>query len=110
MLDFIVTAVVSACIKKNIKIGEFLCSYFNIENGRKKILWHVMLYYFKKGKNATETYTYTKICAVYGEGAVTDWMCQKWFMRFHTGDFWLVDAQQSGRPTKDRDIGIQWRY
>ena len=29
-----------------------------------------MLYYFKKGKNATETYT--KICAVYGEGAVTD--------------------------------------
>ena len=29
-----------------------------------------MLYYFKKGKNATETHK--KICAVYGEGAVTD--------------------------------------
>ena len=34
---------------------------------------HIMLYYFKKGKNATETHTH-KICAVYGEGAVTDRM------------------------------------
>ena len=39
-----------------------------------------MLYYFTKGKNATETYK--KICAVYGEGAVTDQMCQKWFVKF----------------------------
>ena len=31
---------------------------------------HIMLYYFKKGKNATETQE--KICAVDGEGAVTD--------------------------------------
>ena len=40
-----------------------------------------MLYYFKKGKNTTETQT-KKICAVYGEGAVTDRMCQKWFVKF----------------------------
>ena len=39
----------------------------------------VMLYYFKKGKNPTET---KKICAVYGEGAVTDWTRQKWFAKF----------------------------
>ena len=32
--------------------------------------WHNMLYYFKKGKNATETLK--KTCAVYEEGAVTD--------------------------------------
>ena len=32
------------------------------------------------------------ICAVYGEGAVADWMCQKWFAKFHTGDFLLDDA------------------
>ena len=31
---------------------------------------HTMLYYFKKAKNVTETHT-KKICAVYGEGAVT---------------------------------------
>ena len=41
---------------------------------------HIMLYYFKKGKNATETQK--KICAVCGEGAVTDRMCQKWFVKF----------------------------
>ena len=28
-----------------------------------------------------------KICAVYGEAAVTDRMCQKWFAKFHAGDF-----------------------
>ena len=41
---------------------------------------HIMLYYFKEGKNATEMQK--KICAVYGEGAVTDQMCQKWFVKF----------------------------
>ena len=39
---------------------------------------HIKLYYFKK--NATETQE--KICAVYGEGAVTDGTCQKWFAKF----------------------------
>ena len=34
----------------------------------KQHFWHIMLYYLKKGKNATETQK--KICAVYGEGAV----------------------------------------
>ena len=38
-----------------------------------------MLYYFKKGKNATEMQE--KICTVYGGGAVTDGMCQKWFAK-----------------------------
>ena len=40
---------------------------------------HIMLY-FKKSKNATKTQKL--ICAVYGEGAVTDWMCQKWFVKY----------------------------
>ena len=35
---------------------------------------------FKKGKNITETQK--KICAVSGEGPVTDRMCQKWFAKF----------------------------
>ena len=37
---------------------------------KKQHFWHIMLYYFKKGKTATETHK--KICAVYGEGTVTD--------------------------------------
>ena len=35
--------------------------------------------------------------AMYGEVAVTDWMCQKWFAKFHGGDLSLDDAPQSGR-------------
>ena len=34
---------------------------------------HIMLNYFKKGKNATEMQK--KICTVYGEGAVVDQPC-----------------------------------
>ena len=43
-------------------------------------LWHIMLYYVKNGKNSTEMQK--KICAAYGEGAVTDRTCQKWFAKF----------------------------
>ena len=52
-----------------------------------------MLYYFKRGENATEMHK--KICAVYG-GTVTDRMCQKWFVKFCAGDFWLDDASLFG--------------
>ena len=44
-----------------------MCSHFNIEDGGKwATFWHIMLYYFKKGKNTTEM---QKICAVYEEVA-----------------------------------------
>ena len=75
----------------NIKIGEFLCSYFNTKDGRKNATFSTYYtYYFKKGKNAAETQK--KICAVFGEGAVTDQTCQKWFAKFHVGDFSMDDA------------------
>ena len=40
--------------KKLIKIGQFLCSHFNIEGGKNTHFWPIMLYYIKKGKNVTE--------------------------------------------------------
>ena len=40
------------------------------------------------------------MCAVYGESSVTEWMCQKWFVNFHAGDFSLDDAWWSGIPVK----------
>ena len=58
---------------------------------KKQHVRDIMLYYFKKGKNTTEMKK-KKICAVYGEGAVTDRTCQKWFAKFHAGDFSLDDA------------------
>ena len=57
-----------------------------------------MLYYFKKDKNTTEMQK--KICAVYGEGAVTDPTYQKSFAKFCAGDFLLDDAPRPGRPVK----------
>ena len=57
-----------------------------------------MLYYFKKGKNTTETQK--EDCAVYGEGAVTGRTCQKWFAKFRAEDFSLDNASRSGRPVE----------
>ena len=57
-----------------------------------------MLYYFKKGKSTTEILK--KICAVYGEGDVTDPTCVKWLVKFCAGDFSLDGAPQLGRPVE----------
>ena len=44
---------------------------------------------------------------MYGEGAVTDGMCQKWFVKFHAGDFSLDDAPQLGRPVEVDSVQIK---
>ena len=62
--------------------------------GKKQQFWHIMLYCFKKGKNPTEMQR--KICAVYGEVAVTDQKCQRWFAKFCAGDFSLDNAPWPG--------------
>ena len=62
------------------------------------------IYYFKKGKNTTETQK--KICVVYGKGAVTDWMCQKWFANFCAGNLLLDNAPWLGRPVEVDQIKI----
>ena len=61
-------------------------------------LQHIMHYYFKKGKNASEMQK--KICAAYEEGAVPDWKCQKWFVKFCVRDFALDNASWSHRPVE----------
>ena len=81
MLDYIVTAVIISMHLNKHQIGEFLYSHFNIENeGNTLHFWHIMFYCFKKGKNTIKIQE--KICAVYGEGAVIDQMCPKWFVKF----------------------------
>ena len=44
--------------------------------------------------------TNAKVSAVYGEGAVTDRICQKWFAKFWAGDFLLNNAPWSSRPVE----------
>ena len=73
-----------------------------------------MLYYCKKGKNTTEMEN--KICAVFGEDAVTDRMCQKWFVKFQAGDFSLnndarpveVDSNQIETLTENNQCSTMW--
>ena len=85
--------------KKNLtKISEFLCSHFNIEDGRKCATF--LTFYALLFQDATEMQK--KIFVVYGEGAVSDQMCQKWFVKFHTGDSLLVDQLKL--------IGIKLRH
>ena len=60
---------------KNLKIGEFLEAILILKmEERTQHSQHIVLYYFKKGKSTTEMQE--EMCAVYGEGAVTDQMCQ----------------------------------
>ena len=60
--------------------------------------WHIMLYYFKKGK--VQLKHKKNICMEYGEGAVTDQTWQKWFATFRAGDFLLDDGPRSDRPVE----------
>ena len=61
--------------------------------------WCIMLYFFKKGKNATEMQK-KKMCAVYGEGAVADQTRQKQFVKFCAGDLSSDDTPRSGGPVE----------
>ena len=48
-----------------------------------------------------------KICVVYGEGAVTNQMCQKQFAKFHAGDLSPDHAPWWGRPIEVHRDQIQ---
>ena len=90
LLDCIVMAVVSACIFKNLSKLVNSCVailIFNMEFKKALLL--------KKGKDTTETPK--KTWAVYGEGAVTDQLCQTWFVKFNAGDFSLDNVPHSGQ-------------
>jgi len=58
---------------------------------------HILFYYFKKGKKATEARE--KLRRVYGRKR----QCQNWFARFCNGDFSVKDAHRFGRPSKIDD-------
>ena len=43
---------------------------------------------------------------MYGEGAVSDCICQKWLERFRAGDFSLDDATPRGRQQHTQNIQV----
>ena len=69
-------------LKKLINIREFLCSHFSIEDGRKYATFSVCYTFIISRKVKTTDKQKEKIIyAAYGEGAMTDRMCQKWFAK-----------------------------
>ena len=79
-LDCIVTAVISACIKKkSYQNWWILCSYFNIEDGRKSNIFSILCYIISR-KVKAQLKCKEIICVVHGEGTVTDRMCQNWLV------------------------------
>ena len=51
---------------------------------------HILLYYFRKGKNAVQVRQ--NLYDVYSVKSLTERQCQNWFARFCSGDFLLKDA------------------
>ena len=53
----------------------------------KVFLWGVLLHYFNMKKTDAESHRI--LVEVYGEHALAERTCQKWFARFKSGDFGL---------------------
>ena len=69
-------------LKKLPKLVNFCAAILILKMEESPQHFHnIMLYYFKKDKN-TEPKKKKKASEVYGEGAVTDRMCPKWFVKF----------------------------
>ena len=58
---------------------------------------HLMLFAYNRGCKAAQAAR--EICEVYGKGVVSVRTVQKWFEKFRSGKFSLIDEIRSGRPT-----------
>ena len=61
-------------------------------------------------KNVAETTEI--ICSALGEGTMMQKTCEKWFQRFHNGDFDLSERERRGQPKKNsktRNWSNSWR-
>jgi len=65
---------------------------------------HCMLYEFNRGSTAAEATR--NICAAYGDRAVDDSTCYRWFAKFESGDTILTDKSRSGRPVEFDDQAL----
>ena len=65
----------------------------------------VLLHYFNMKKTAAESHRV--LVEVYGEHALAERTCQKWFIRFKSGDFVLEDEELPGQPKKFEDEELE---
>ena len=63
-----------------------------------------ILHYFNMKKSATESHRI--LVEVYGDHALAERTCRKWFARFKSGDFSLEDQERPGQPKKFEDAEL----
>ena len=71
----------------------------------KVFLRGVLFYYFNMKKTAAESNRI--LVGVYGEHALAERTCQKWFARFKSGDFGLEDEERPRQPKKFEDEELE---
>jgi len=71
----------------------------------KVFLRGVLLHYFHMNKTAAESHRILE--EVYGEQALAEQTCLKWFARFKSGDFDLEDKERPGQPKKFKDEELE---
>ena len=71
----------------------------------KVFLREVLLHYFNMKKTVVESHRI--LVEVYGEHALAELTCQKWFARFKSGDFGLEDEEHLGQPKKFEDEELE---
>ena len=70
----------------------------------KVFLRGILLHYFNMKKSTTESHRI--LVEVYGDHALAERTCQKWFARFKSGDFCLEDQERTGQPKKFEDAEL----
>ena len=59
----------------------------------KKKIRYILQYYYDKSKNAAQAYE--QICATYGEDTLSKSAARKWFARFRTENFDVIDERSN---------------
>lgn len=98
LLGYIITPVIRVCIKNLSKSVDFCIAVLILKVEEKGKIFSILCCIISREKNTAETQK--KICAVYGEGGVSDQTCQKWFVKFQAGDLSLGVAPQLGRAVE----------
>ena len=70
-----------------------------------KVILRGVLHYFNMKKTAAESHRI--FVEVYGEHALAERTCRKWFGRFKTCDFGLEDEDRPGQPKKFGDEELE---
>ena len=71
----------------------------------KVFLRGVLLHYFNMKKTAAGSHRI--LVEVYGQHALAEQTCQKWFARFKTGDFGLENEERPVQPKKFEDEELE---